>query len=251
MYKIEDAKQCQFSECELNTEEWRMVDGFQFLWASSLGRLHWNFSRRGARFSKTTVGSAHDRGYYKIRIDKCAYFVHRIIVNTFIDHSFPIRCDKGGLEVDHIDTNPKNNRISNLRIVTRKENMNNPLTKKHVLESYPLRVRFGENHWHFGKKDSEEHRKKLSEAHKGFRVSENTKKKIRTANIGNNKAFKGIIRAENDEMCIDFDNWNDIASFLNADKSKVMNCVAAAMRKGHKSHSFRWTRIRKEEIDKE
>lgn len=34
-----------------------------------------------------------------------------------------------GLEIDHIDGNPLNNNLTNLRVVTHKENMNNPVTR--------------------------------------------------------------------------------------------------------------------------
>lgn len=40
-----------------------------------------------------------------------------------------------GYEIDHIDTNKENNNLANLKCVTRKENMNNPLTRKHISEA--------------------------------------------------------------------------------------------------------------------
>lgn len=45
-----------------------------------------------------------------------------------------------GAEIDHIDTNRLNNHPSNLRWVTRKENANNPLTKKHKSVSFKGRT---------------------------------------------------------------------------------------------------------------
>lgn len=55
--------------------------------------------------------------------------VHRIIWETF----------KGeipdGYEIDHINTIRDDNRLENLRLVTHKENDNNPLTLKHKGES--------------------------------------------------------------------------------------------------------------------
>lgn len=51
--------------------------------------------------------------------------------------------------VDHIDTNRKNNRVDNLRWVTAKENMNNPLTLKHCSEAMKQRIKDGvyDNHY--------------------------------------------------------------------------------------------------------
>lgn len=59
-----------------------------------------------------------------------------------------------GAEIDHIDTDRLNNHPSNLRWVTRKENLNNPLTRKNNSEA------------HKGKIFTAEHRKKIGESKK-------------------------------------------------------------------------------------
>jgi hypothetical protein len=58
---------------------------------------------------------------------KICRLVHRLVATEFIPNEFEER-----IYVDHIDTNPLNNDVSNLRWVTPKENMNNPLTKQHI-----------------------------------------------------------------------------------------------------------------------
>ena len=54
--------------------------------------------------------------------------VHRLVWETF----------KGqipdGMEIDHKDTHRDNNALTNLKVCTRKENANNPLTRKHISE---------------------------------------------------------------------------------------------------------------------
>lgn len=56
-------------------------------------------------------------------------WVHRLVWETF---KGPIPED---LQIDHQDTHKDNNTLSNLKLCTRKENMNNPLTRKHMSET--------------------------------------------------------------------------------------------------------------------
>ena len=51
--------------------------------------------------------------------------INRIVAETFLNGNKPINAD---LQVDHIDTDRGNNRVNNLRICTKAENMNNELT---------------------------------------------------------------------------------------------------------------------------
>ncbi len=46
-------------------------------------------------------------------------------------------------QVDHIDTNRRNNVVTNLRWVTNKENMNNEITRKHCSDAMKERIKNG------------------------------------------------------------------------------------------------------------
>lgn len=67
-------------------------------------------------------------GYYYVSLSGKKYKVHRLVASNFIG-------DADGYEIDHIDTNRTHNSVDNLKIVTRKQNANNPLSilnlKKH------------------------------------------------------------------------------------------------------------------------
>lgn len=61
-------------------------------------------------------------GYEYVSIDGKYKLVHRFMWSTFYG-----KIPKG-MEIDHIDTDRLNNNINNLRLVTPKENRNNPTT---------------------------------------------------------------------------------------------------------------------------
>lgn len=58
------------------------------------------------------AGTLMKGGYWRVSVDRKAYLVHRIIWELFNGSIAE------GLVIDHIDKNPSNNKISNLRLVT-------------------------------------------------------------------------------------------------------------------------------------
>lgn len=104
--------------------------------------------------------SYNKNGYLMVNVTKPKkrpLFVHRLVFETFVDE-IP-QC----YEIDHINTVRDDNRLENLRLVTHKENSNNPLTRKHRSEALK------------GKTFTDAHRAKIGEALKG-----NTKRRGKT-----------------------------------------------------------------------
>ena len=147
-----------------NMEEiWKDIKNYEGYQVSNFGRVkslgRWsNRQKNGVSFpyfikekilkNRKTKGGYYIVGLCKDKISK-DYRVSRLVAEAFIPNP-----DNKPF-VDHIDTNPLNNFSNNLRWVTQKENMNNPLTLVKMSNS------------HKGRTLSEETRKKLSEANKG------------------------------------------------------------------------------------
>ena len=63
-------------------------------------------------------GTVHCCGYRKVRIDGQSYFVHRLVASTFLGQPRDPSC----WQVNHLDGNRENNRLSNLEYVSPSEN---------------------------------------------------------------------------------------------------------------------------------
>lgn len=83
------------------------------------GNLIWKVSSNRKVKIGDVAGSWNNLGYKRTRIENKEYGVHRLIFLYHHGYLTP------GMEIDHIDGNPGNNRIDNLREATRSQNMLN------------------------------------------------------------------------------------------------------------------------------
>ena len=121
-------------------EEWKSVVGYEGLYEVSnkgnvkaLERLVWNNGGLQRKHERMLSPSANKFGYKCVSLCKNGKVhrrtIHRIVAEAFIPNP------NNKPNVDHIDTNPSNNEVSNLRWVTQSENAMNELTRVHISES--------------------------------------------------------------------------------------------------------------------
>lgn len=92
-----------------------------FTFDPETGSLLWKerIDARGHRTSRYVgkpAGTKYPGGYLRITIGKLSFGAHRIV--WAMHHSTPPE----DMEIDHIDHNPANNRIENLRLTTKAQN---------------------------------------------------------------------------------------------------------------------------------
>ena len=84
------------------------------------GWLHRRVSVRAPKsHAGARAGNLNSDGYIRVMVDGKRYFVHRLI---WVMCRGPI---PDGMHIDHIDHDPTNNRIENLRLATTAENQRN------------------------------------------------------------------------------------------------------------------------------
>ncbi|WP_277030253.1 NUMOD4 domain-containing protein [Turicimonas muris] len=164
-------------------EEWRDVVGYEGLYqVSNLGRVK-SLEKvvsngRGWRLIKEKIRkpcrAGKHRQYlcvalHKERVGQQLY-VHRLVATAFLENPEDKPC------VDHIDCNPENNCVTNLRWVTFEENSHNPETYRKTYKNGALMKARGH---------SEEQKKRWSIQRKG-KIPKNctSKKPVRNADTG-------------------------------------------------------------------
>jgi len=90
----------------------------------SNGDLFWA-RRRGSQIAGGRAGHLRDDGYVRVKLDRRLHMAHVLI---WIMHHGDI---PAGLEVDHRDGNPGNNRLENLRLATHGQNNSNMKLARH------------------------------------------------------------------------------------------------------------------------
>lgn len=172
------------------------------LLVSSDGELMWTTTyKTGHQHTWRTYGCKDKRGYRTVRYEGNYYYVHRLVAECFIPNP------DGKTEVDHINTNRSDNRVENLRWLTRGENCNDPLTLQKMSEAQK------------GKKLSGEHISKISEAHKGIKQSEEW---VRNSAEARKKPIIGTHKITGET--ITFDSAMDAWLALNINSCNITSC---------------------------
>ena len=110
-------------------EEWRPIKDFEDRYLiSNYGQI------KSLKTNKIMSTFKNKDGYERITLQKDGEIykksVHILVAETFLEK--PISNEK--LEVDHIDCNPNNNKLNNLRWLTREENLNRSFDLGHQIK---------------------------------------------------------------------------------------------------------------------
>ena len=179
-----------------NKEEWRDIQGFEGLYQvsnlgniKSLPRIKYYVDGRIRHNNEKVISLTHKDGYTEVRLHKPKdvkgriYKVHILVAQAFVPNP------ENKPYIDHINTVRDDNRVENLRWVTHKENMNNPITLER--QRLSSRKRF----------DKPEERERLARVHREyFSVQENRERfkermndpEVRAKALANNPKKKTV-----------------------------------------------------------
>lgn len=200
-------------------EIWKDIKGYEGLYqVSNLGRVK---SMRKQKIMKPWITN---KGYYMLSLwnsnGKSKYLVHRLVAIAFLNKK------DGKYFCDHIDGNPLNNNVENLRWCTHKENCNFEIAKLRKIEKQK------EIH------SRDDWRKKQSEAKKNAMNRPEVKLKLKKAQkeIHKNPEWiqkqrerhhinRSVIQLDNNMKIIaEYISLNEANRFTGIDASSISKC---------------------------
>jgi hypothetical protein len=114
----------------LQNEELKDIENYEGRYAvSNFGRV---YSFVSNKWLKPTANKHGNQIRYYVNLGRGTenrFYVHQLVAKHFLPNPDNLP------EVDHIDTNPANNNVNNLRWVSHSENMKNKITQKHVKQN--------------------------------------------------------------------------------------------------------------------
>ena len=123
----------------LNSEYWRVIDGFPNYDVSTDGRV------RNSQTGKMRKLKIETNGYIRVGLNKddkqSNHYVHRLVASAFCNKED--NCNV----VDHIDHNPVNNNYQNLRWTTTSGNCRNASTRRDNTSGTPGVIYDKKNGW--------------------------------------------------------------------------------------------------------
>lgn len=120
-------------------EIWKQIKNYEGLYeVSNMGRVR-SLPRKTTK-GKIISPNVKKNGYLTVSLFKDGKqnykLIHRLVAEAFIDNP------ENKSYIDHVNTIKNDNRAENLRWVTQKENMNNPLTLKKINENETIKKGF-------------------------------------------------------------------------------------------------------------
>ena len=130
-HRVSDDVYLQDRRGDYNKDEWKEIPGFPGYEISIYGDVYFkgDVSGKLRRRSGICVQHRNKLGYMIVHINGKIYYVHRLLAITYIENP------ENKKEIDHIDGNPSNNSLDNLRWATHKENLNNSVSVQREINS--------------------------------------------------------------------------------------------------------------------
>jgi len=108
------------------TEQWKDVPGYEGQYQVSDAGNIWS-----VRLGRLLAITEHQSGHCSVRLSRKHFYVHALVLSVFVGPR-PVRDDGLRTECRHLDGNPRNNVLANLRWGTVKENRADRVTLHEV-----------------------------------------------------------------------------------------------------------------------